>query len=246
MAQTQLIKMLLCAAFMLMVVSCTEQSMTSQEEMIEMEEPDPSVQDSIYFLALGDSYTIGQGVDISQRWPNQLRAQLIDNEINVYDSKIIARTGWTTSQLIKAIEDEDLTFLSDQNVMVSLLIGVNNQFQGLDFDDFKTEFDLLLARAMMFAQDKERVFVVSIPDYGVTPFGSGNSEEIGRELDMYNAYMSGQCESLDILYVDITEISRELGDSENALATDNLHPSGFQYSQWVDKIFPLVLEQLTE
>ena len=119
----------------------------------------------------------------------------------------------------------------------------DNQYQGQDFGIFQNEFDSLLDISIALANTAERVFVVSIPDYGVTPFGSSNSEIIGQQLDMYNAYMAEQCAALDIPFINITEISRELGASPGALAPDNLHPSGAQYSEWVGAILPVVLSE---
>lgn len=130
--------------------------------------------------------------------------------------------------------------------LVSLLIGVNNQYQGLSFDQFKTEFDALLNIAIDLANGKKRVFVVSIPDYGLTPFGANNSEQIAEELDMYNNYMETQSNSLEIPFINITEISRDLGNMEGALATDNLHPSGDQYEKWVEEMSPVVVSLLEE
>lgn len=238
-------------AVFILLVSCSKDNMTTQEEIDEIdttEEIDEvafNENDSIGYLALGDSYTIGQGVEETMRWPNQLSNKLKEKDINLYKTKIIARTGWTTRNLIDAIERNDLDNLASEAV-VSLLIGVNNQYQNIDFEIFKTEFNMLLNMAIQFAGSHEDVFVVSIPDYGVTPFGNSNSEEIGLELDMYNEYMAIKCKDAKIPFIDITEISRNLGDSDNALASDNLHPSGFQYEKWVEEILPVVIEIFTE
>ena len=201
--------------------------------------------DSLDYLALGDSYTIGQGVQIVEGWPFQLYRNLEKNDIEIRELKIVAKTGWTTRNLLDAIEDTDLSNLKNEK-LVSLLIGVNNQFQNLPFEQFETEFDLLIEKAIQLAGNMDKVFVVSIPDYGVTPFGSNNRERIGQELDEYNLYIKHKCAALDIPFIDITEISRELGDSEGALASDNLHPSGLQYEKWVETILPVVLDLVTE
>lgn len=195
----------------------------------------------LHYLALGDSYTIGQGVQESERWPNQLSEMLTQNGVEIPETKIIAKTGWRTNNLIQAIADSTLT---DFN-LVSLLIGVNNQFSGQSFEIFTAEFDSLLSISIDIAGDKERVFVVSIPDYGVTPFGSANSENIAREIDMYNNYIKLKCNEQSILFINITEISRQLGALPGSLAPDNLHPSGNQYSLWVDEIFPNVNDMLS-
>ena len=191
---------------------------------------------TIKYLALGDSYTIGQGVEENERWPNQLSEQLESNGIDVQKTQIIAQTGWKTSDLLNGIADSTL---NDYD-LISLLIGVNNQFWSQPFDVFQTEFDSLVNIAIE-AVGKERIFIVSIPDYGVTPFGSSNSENIASDIDMYNDYISTRCSNEELPFINVTDISRQLGDSEGALAPDNLHPSGSQYAQWVNQILPVVL-----
>jgi len=219
------------------VISC---SSDDEDQVVTEDAPEPV--ESLRYLALGDSYTIGQGVGESSRWPNQLSTQLILNGIDVEETRIIAQTGWKTDQLLDAIEQEDPTGFN----LVSLLIGVNNQFNNQSLQAFRPQFIQCLNKAIELAGSEGDVFVVSIPDYGVTPFGSSNAEEIAQELDEYNAYMQGKCEELNIPFVNITEISRTLGDTTGALASDNLHPSGFQYSLWVDEILPVVFEILTD
>ena len=218
-------------------------SCSSDAEM-EVDEPEmegPTQGDGISYLALGDSYTIGQGVEESQRWPNQLSEKLNENGFQIDSTYIIARTGWTTTNLISAIENEN----PEDFRLVSLLIGVNNQFQGKLFAEFTTEFIELLNTAVEIGGEG-RVFVLSIPDYGVTPFGSNNSEQIAEELDNYNSYMRQKCEERNIPFIDVTGISRELGDSPGALASDNLHPSGTQYRLWMEEAYPVVMELLEE
>ena len=197
--------------------------------------PQPNI--TVQYLALGDSYTIGQGVEENERWPNQLSAQLESNGIDVQKTQIIAQTGWKTSDLLNGIADS--TF-NDYD-LISLLIGVNNQFWSQPFDVFQTEFDSLVNIAIE-AVGKERIFIVSIPDYGVTPFGSSNSENIANDIDMYNGYISERCAEEGFQFINVTEISRQLGDSDGALASDNLHPSGYQYSLWVNEMLPHVLD----
>ena len=195
----------------------------------------------IKYLALGDSYTIGQGVVLAESWPMQLGGKLIENSFSVDKNDIIAQTGWETTDLLNALADSSL---EDYN-LVSLLIGVNNQFSNRPFETYTIEFDLLLDQAIGLA-GSDRVFVVSIPDYGVTPFGNNNSENIAFELDEYNAYAAAKCQALNIPFINITEISRQLGDSNGALASDNLHPSGTQYGKWVEEMLPIVLNLLEE
>jgi lysophospholipase L1-like esterase len=225
--------------------ACVEKEDDSIEpiEPIEMEDPIDTIEtDALTYLALGDSYTIGQGVLPASRWPNQLSKRLEESNIIIGALNIIAQTGWTTKSLLNAIESQE----PESHDLVSLLIGVNNQYQGLPFSQFQVEFDSLLTISINLANGPESVFVVSIPDYGVTPFGSGNSEEIAEELDMYNNYMAQKCISLNIPFIDITQISRGLGSSSGALADDNLHPSGSQYGKWVEVILPIVKTLLEE
>lgn len=214
---------------MLMLISCQEKAENQADTQ------------PIQYLALGDSYTIGQSVDTSDRWPIQLDAKLKDEGFAVERTDIIAQTGWKTSDLLNAIEG---TNLEDYN-LISLSIGVNNQFSGIPFEVYTSEFDELLGR-IIDAAGSSRVFIVSIPDYGVTPFGSNNSETIAQELDEYNEYARLKCDTLNIPYINITEISRILGASEGALASDNLHPSGTQYALWVDEMIPTVRELVGE
>lgn len=191
-------------------------------------------------LSLGDSYTIGQGVAEAERWPNQLKDFLIAQDCEVGNVEIIAQTGWTTANLLAAIDAQ----LPQQANLVTLLIGVNNQFQGKSFDMFQSEFKTLLNLADSLSKSDNGILVVSIPDYGVTPFGSNNSKTIRKELDMYNAFMNTECNSQSIPFVNITDISRALGGTTPALAPDQLHPSGFQYSKWVEIIGPIAFDLL--
>lgn len=228
-------QLLFSLSLVLMAISCT-----SQEELpIDIPDPEPQ-KEEINYLALGDSYTIGQGVEEHQRWPNQLIEKLKSNNYLVDKTGIIAKTGWTTRNLLDAIEENDV----ENYNLVSLLIGVNNQYQNQPFTMFTSDFDLLLSKSIEIAGGSSRVFVVSIPDYGVTPFGSSNSEKIGMEIDMYNQYILDHCNAKNIPFIDITEISRTLGATNDALAPDNLHPSGTQYAVWVDSILPIVIELL--
>lgn len=217
-------------------------SCSSQEETPILNPGEESEMDQINYLALGDSYTIGEGVNEDQRWPIQLGELLKPMDYKFGKLDIIAKTGWTTSNLLEAIE---MNPTNDYN-LVSLLIGVNNQYQNKPFELFETEFDVLLDKCIEIAGDENRIFVVSIPDYGVTPFGSSNSEKIGLEIDMYNQFMADRCEVYQIPFIDITKISRDLGAGEGALAPDNLHPSGTQYSAWANEILPIVVEILNK
>ena len=192
----------------------------------------------IKFLALGDSYTEGTGIEANGNWPNQLVRRLRSKEFVVDTLSIIAQSGQTSGNLLNAIRN---TEIGDFN-LVSLQIGVNNQFLGRPFETFETEFNQLLDSAIDFSGSNHQVFVLSIPDYGVTPFGASESETIAQEIDQYNAYIKTVCEQRKILYIDVTSISRELGDGSLALAPDDLHPSAYQYSKWVDAMIPDVIK----
>ncbi|MFK7923217.1 MAG: SGNH/GDSL hydrolase family protein [Bacteroidia bacterium] len=208
------------------LIAC-ETEMSPKEEL-------PKETDEVFsYLALGDSYTIGQSVDETERWPVQLATKLNTEGTKILSPEIIARTGWTTDELQVAIE---ASALADTFDLVSLLIGVNNQYRGYDFDRYEKEFVALLDRAIAFAKgDKSKVFVVSIPDYGATPFGQGaNPQKIGEELDQYNTYAQSICEAREIPFFNITPISREAVNDPDLVASDNLHPSGKMYSQWVE------------
>lgn len=192
------------------------------------------------YLALGDSYTIGESVEENERWPVQLADRLRGDGVEIKSPKIIATTGWRTDQLKAAIKnDEELLASYD---LVSLLIGVNNQYQGRSVESFAPEFEELLQKAIELAgSDKDKVFVVSIPDYGKTPFGASKAEEIARELDEYNAISKEICDRYDVRYFDITPISRQDDPNGELVADDNLHPSGKQYELWVDSFYSQVL-----
>ena len=193
---------------------------------------------SFTYLALGDSYTIGESVQESERFPNQLANSLRADGIKIGAVKIIARTGWTTDELQSGIGVSNLT--SDSTFdMVSLLIGVNNQYRGRSVEEYKLSFTALLERAIQFAGgNKAHVVVVSIPDYAYTPFGGGR-QSISTSIDQFNAANEAITRSKGIAYAQITPISREGLNDPSLVATDGLHPSGKQYSQWVSVIKPL-------
>ncbi|NMM50577.1 SGNH/GDSL hydrolase family protein [Marinigracilibium pacificum] len=197
--------------------------------------PKPSM--NTKYLALGDSYTIGEAVDSDKNFPNQLVAELRSRGGSIDDPKIIAVTGWTTDELKTAIENDNPT--KDYG-FVTLLIGVNNQYRGYEFSQYEKEFTELLNMAIEFASgDPEKVIVVSIPDYGVTPFAeNSDSDKIARELDQYNSYAKGQALSKGVTFVDITGISRLAEFDPELTASDKLHPSGKMYKLWVDAISP--------
>jgi len=196
----------------------------------------------IRYLALGDSYTICESVAESDRWPNQLAASLKQKG---YDTEvtIIARTGWTTDELWQGIQKANPQSPYD---LVSLLIGVNNQFRGYDINEYREEFRSLLTKSIEYAGgDKNRVFVVSIPDWGVTPFAAGrDAAQISSEIDAFNTVNRQEAEAAKAHYVDITPISRQAVGDPSLIADDGLHPSGKMYALWVEELLPEVIKAL--
>lgn len=192
------------------------------------------ITEPVRYLALGDSYTIGESVVPSGRWPQQLYDSLATRGYQTEELKIIAQTGWRTDNLMEAIENANLA--SDYN-LVSLLIGVNNQFQGGSIDTYEDEFEELLLTAIELAGgNKSSVFVLSIPDYGYTPFGQRNTEGISQAVENFNAVNRSITDYYGITYYNITPIS-QLGLSQPELvAGDGLHPSEKMYTEWVNLI----------
>ncbi len=190
---------------------------------------------NVKLLALGDSYTIGESVTEAQRWPVQLAAALRVQGIETEPPRIIAKTGWRTDQLKQAIIDADIK--PNEYNLISLLIGVNNQYQNRTLEAYASEFEELLNMAIaLVGGDKNRIFVVSIPDYGYTPFGQSNQEIISMEIDQFNAVNRSITEQAGITYFYITDISRRGLAEPNLVATDGLHPSGIMYAEWVELI----------
>ncbi|MBE2225880.1 MAG: SGNH/GDSL hydrolase family protein [Ignavibacteria bacterium] len=186
------------------------------------------------YLALGDSYTIGEMVNENERFPAQLSAMLNSDSIDIAEPLIIAKTGWTTDELLAEIKEKNVT---DTFSIVTLLIGVNNQYRGRDSENYRSELKQLLEIAVKYAGGKNgNVFVLSIPDWGVTPFAEGKERgKIAAEIDEYNRVKKEECEKLGVKFYDITGISRI--NEADLTASDGLHPSGKMYKMWVDKIY---------
>lgn len=208
----------------------------------------PQMEDKIQdkpltYLALGDSYTIGEAVAESERWPVQLVTKLLDKNIRVQSPKIIATTGWRTDQLKAAIEaDKELL---DSYDMVSLLIGVNNEFQGRTVVSFEPEFEELLQKAIALAGgNNDNVFVVSIPDYGKTPAGAKKEKEIEKRLKEYNAVCKRISKKYKVEFFNITPISTVAKRDLELVAKDNLHPSGKMHTQWADLMLDKVAKMM--
>jgi lysophospholipase L1-like esterase len=193
---------------------------------------------AVKYLALGDSYTIGESVSESDRWPNQLATALKSKGKNIEKPRIIATTGWRTDNLKNAM---NIAQLKPEYDMVSLLIGVNNFYQGKPVEQFAIEFEDLLSTAIQLAKGKkENVFVVSIPDYGYTPFGKPKQVEITKGIDTFNEVSKKIADRLQVKYVNITDISRRGFEQPDLVASDGLHPSGKMYALWVEKISSLL------
>ncbi|MFZ9660523.1 MAG: SGNH/GDSL hydrolase family protein [Chitinophagaceae bacterium] len=196
-------------------------------------------QDKTYsYLALGDSYTKGESIAPIDCFPNQLAMQLRQNGFHLQDPKIIAKTGWTTDELDKGINAAAITGTYD---LVTLLIGVNNQFRGRSVAEYEKQFEALLKRAIEFAGGKEsHVIVLSIPDWGATPFGaSRDRSKIAMEINIHNDVNKKIAESYRVQYADITMSSREALVDKELLAEDKLHLSAKEYTRWVEILVPI-------
>ncbi len=222
---------------------CLQDNDNEEKMQNNLQSSDSTVREELSYLAMGDSYTIGESVDPSMRWPVQLVERLREDSLEVNDAEIIARTGWTTGELISGIEAEDP---AGNYGLVSLLIGVNNQYRGLPIGSFRTEFVQLLNIALDKAGgDKAKVIVLSIPDWGVMPFAEGRDrEKIAEEIDSFNAVVKEECRQAGISFFDITGISRQAKNDASLVASDGLHPSGEMYKLWVHRVYPAVLEIL--
>ena len=214
--------------FALLVVSCSSENDSGNE----------IIQPKYYkYLALGDSYTIGESVCQTCRFPIQLQDSIkkYTNTNDTFQTQIIAQTGWTTTNLKTAIATQNPTNDFD---LVTLLIGVNNQYQNKPFSVYEQEFPELVSIAIQKAKgDKNNVIVVSIPDYAYTPFGNGNAT-ISSQLDNYNAFAQNYCLVNNITFINITDITRLGLQQPNLVASDGLHPSTIAYTKFVERILP--------
>jgi hypothetical protein len=199
-------------------------------------------QKTISYLALGDSYTIGESVPIYENFPYQTVQMLRSRGMNIHAPEIVARTGWTTDELMTGIEKTKLLRGYD---LVSLLIGVNNQYRGRSLEEFGKQFEALLNKAVSFAGGKkEHVFVVSIPDWGATPFAaSRDRKKIEEEINTFNALKKKLTMERGIQFIEITEGSRAAIHDESLVAKDKLHPSGKEYAKWAEKLSTAILNR---
>lgn len=197
---------------------------------------------TIYYLALGDSYTIGEGVLEEERWPVQLARLLTDEDIPM-EVTIIARTGWTVDELWEGVQTNPPGGIYD---LVTLLIGVNDQYRGYPADGYREDFVFMLGKAIGYTGgDPNRVVVLSIPDWGVTPFAAGrDTTQIAEEIDRFNLVNWEESQKAGVHYVDVTSISREAVSDADLIASDGLHPSGKMYVMWAEQVLPVVKEIL--
>lgn len=200
---------------------------------------------ALSYLALGDSYTIGEAVAVEGRWPHQLAAALRAQGVDLADPQTIATTGWTTDELDAGINAADP---QGPFAFVSLLIGVNNQYRGRPLDEYRQQFAALLQRAIGFAGgDAGRVLVLSFPDWGPTPFGAGSGRDLARieiETDEFNAAAEVISTHQGVAFVDITDISRVHGTDPAMIAGDGLHPSARMYALWAERALPVATHLL--
>ncbi len=196
------------------------------------------------YLALGDSYTIGQSISVADRFPVQTVKFLAEQGLKFEAPEIIAQTGWTTGNLISTLDNTALAGGSYD--IVTLLIGVNNQYQGRSKQEYTDQFLVLLQRAVAYAgKNKKRVIVLSLPDYSVTPFASGSNKAfIAAEIDSFNVINRTIAANVGVNYLDITPASRLAANDRTLVATDGLHPSGLQYKLWVEGLVPIIKKAL--
>jgi lysophospholipase L1-like esterase len=231
------------------LTACTAVNPISQEIAASPPALEPVSMSPIRYLALGDSYTIGESVAERERWSNQV-ARLIESSPHLRGSQrrvevtIIARTGWTVDELWQGIQASKIEPPYD---MVSLLIGVNDQYRGYPVEGYREDFRFMLGKAIEYAGgDAKRVIVLSIPDWGVTPFAAGRDQQkIAREIDAFNAVNREETEKAGAHYVDVTPISRMAANDPSLIAPDGLHPSGTMYRMWAEKVLPAALEILS-
>ena len=216
-----------CSFHVILIFSCakkeTYRQMTTPTKMI------------YSYLALGDSYTIGESVPAPDNFPNKTVQLLKNAGYDLKPAEILAKTGWTTDELQNNINNHTFTIPYD---IITLLIGVNNQYRGRPVETYKPEFENLLKQAIQFAGGKaEHVIVLSIPDWGVTPFAVGRDrDQIAREIDGYNAANKNISDRYNVHYIDITPWTREAANDLSLVAGDGLHPSAKEYKRWSEKL----------
>ena len=192
------------------------------------------------FLALGDSYTIGEGVTEDERWPNQFVDIAYENGVNFDQPVIIAETGWKTYDLLNAINQKNFTKKYDY---ISLLIGVNNQFNSRPINEFEQDLNKLMDEMKRIKKNSGSIIIISIPDWGYTPFGiSSDMSDISEQINLFNSSLRKFATTNGLKYVDVTEISRRGINEPNLVTNDNLHPSGSMYLEWAKKIYSIWID----
>lgn len=192
------------------------------------------------FIALGDSYTIGEGVDEDERWPNQFVDVAYENGVDFDQPMIIAETGWKTYDLLNAINQTNFTKKYDY---ISLLIGVNNQFNSRPIDEFEEDLNKLMNEMKRIKKNDGNIIIISIPDWGYTPFGESNEmSDISEKINLFNSSLRKFASTNDLKYVDVTEISRRAINEPDLITNDNLHPSGIMYLEWAKKIYNIWID----
>ena len=212
----------------------------SRNDLI-LEENINSLGDSPYsFLALGDSYTIGEGVNVEDRWPNQFVDLANENGFDFDQPVIIAETGWKTYDLLDSINQ---TNFSSKYDYISLLIGVNNQFNSRPIDEFEQDLNDLMEEMKKIKKNDGSIIIISIPDWGYSPFGeSSDMIDISSQIDLFNSSLRKFASTNNLKFVDVTEISRRGIDEPNLIAGDSLHPSGIMYLEWAKKIYEIWID----
>ena len=244
-----LFKIIKFSYFLIFIIACNSSSSFDDETLNSINEDagvnqnlnsDSLNQTQFSLLALGDSYTIGEGVDEDQRWPNQFIKVAYENGVDFSSSRIIAETGWKSYDLINAIESSNFEKKYDY---VSLLIGVNNQFNSRPVNEFKNDLDKLLIKINNLKKKNGSVLIISIPDWGSSPFGEGfDRNVISNEINTFNNSLKNFANTNGLNYVDVTEISRRAIYQPTLIADDNLHPSGIMYLEWVKKIYNIWID----
>ena len=244
-----LYKILKLSYFLIFIIACNSSSSFDDETLISIDEDasvnqnlnsDNSNKTQFSLLALGDSYTIGEGVNEDQIWPNQFIKVAYENGVDFSSPRIIAETGWKSYDLINAIESSNFEKKYDY---VSLLIGVNNQFNSRPVNEFENDLDKLLIKINNLKKKSGSVLIISIPDWGSSPYGVGfDRNEISNEINSFNNSLKSFANINGLKYVDVTEISRRAINEPNLIAIDNLHPSGIMYLEWAKKIFQVWID----
>ena len=244
-----LFKILKLSYFLIFIIACNSSSSFDDETLISIDEDasvnqnlnsDNSNKTQFSLLALGDSYTIGEGVNEDQIWPNQFIKVAYENGVDFSSPRIIAETGWKSYDLINAIESSNFEKKYDY---VSLLIGVNNQFNSRPVNEFENDLDKLLIKINNLKKKSGSVLIISIPDWGSSPYGVGfDRNEISNEINSFNNSLKSFANINGLKYVDVTEISRRAINEPNLIAIDNLHPSGIMYLEWAKKIFQVWID----